>query len=201
MTKMHTRMYGWKYVWMEFADEFEATVDDPNPDSSQVPMILTVPIAQGSSSLVYTMHPSKSAGNELTTVEMAYSPTDDFKFAIHPQKWTDGFGKLLGMQDIIVGHDEFDKAFVIKGSDEERVKELFSDAAIRQILIDEPTTQLWAHCENSESAPSSKALRGNSRTVILRVKGAVDDFERLKAFYNLMQKLLKSLSKIGAAQA
>lgn len=200
MAKMHSRIYGWKYVWMEFADEFEATVDDPNPDSSHTEMSLLVPIADSQWSLVYTMHPSKQAGSEHTTIEAAYTPADDFKFAIHPEKWTDGFSKMLGMQDIIIGHDEFDKSFIIKGNDEQRVKDLLSDAALRRLILDEPTTQLWAHCENTEKAPAAKALRGAAnRSCIMRVKGAVDDFERLKAFYNLKHRLLKSLQRIGAA--
>lgn len=200
MTKLHSRMYGWKYVWMEFADEYKASVDDPDPDSSHTEMSLVVPISDSAWSLVYTMHPSKQAGNEHTTIETCYTPADDFKFAIHPEKWTDGFQKMLGMQDIIIGHEEFDKSFIIKGNDEQRVKDLFSDAALRRLILDEPTTQLWAHVENSEKAPAAKALRGASnRSAIMRVKGAVDDFERLKSFYNLKYRLLKSLQRIGAA--
>jgi len=192
-------MYGWKYVWMEFADEFKATVEDSNPDSSHTEMSIIVPVSETSWNLIYTMHPAKQGGQEHTTVESAYSPSDDFKFAIHPEKWTDGFSKLLGMQDIVIGHDEFDKQFIIKGSDEQRVKDLFQDAALRRLLLDEPTMQLWAHCDHSESAPTSKALRGAGRSAIMRVKGAVDDFERLKAFYNLKHRLLKALQRIGAA--
>ncbi len=198
-TKMHSRMYGWKYVWLEFADEFEATVDDPNPDSSHTEMSMVVPLTDNSTSLIYTMHPAKQGGHHCTTVETSYTGIGDFKFAIHPEKWTDGFGKLLGMQDIVVGHPEFDKAFIIKGSDEQRIKQLFQDSAVRQFLMDEPTMQFWAHCENADSAPTSRALRGEQNRLSMRVQGAVDDFERLKAFYNLKRRVLQALVKIGAA--
>lgn len=199
VTKMHSRIYGWKYVWMEFADEFKADVDDPNPDSSHTEMSIIVPVADSSWSLTYTMHPGKQGQQDHTTVETHYNPLGDFKFTMYPEKWTDGLAKMLGMQDIVVGHEEFDKLFIIKGNDEARIIELFQDEKLRRQLIDEPAMQVWAHCENADVAPTSKALRGNQNRLAMRVQGAVDDFERLKSFYKLKHQMLSSLLRVGVA--
>lgn len=200
MSKMHSRIYGWKHVWMEFAEEYKADIDDPNPDSSHTEMSVIVPVKDSSWSLTYTFHPGKQGGRDFTTVETHYNPLGDFKFTLYPEKWTDGFAKALGMQDIVVGHPEFDKLFIIKGNDEARIIELFQDATLRQRLMDEPAMQVWAHTEHTDVSPSPKAMRaGNQNRLAMRVQGAVDDFERLKSFYHLKHNMLRNMMKIGAA--
>jgi len=200
--KIHSRIYGWKHVWLEFADEFEATVDDKQPDSSHSELSLIVPISGTNWDLVYTMHPKKATTPDFTTVETQYKALGNFKFAIHPEKFIDGFNKLLGMQDIVIGHEHFDKHFIVKGNDEELIKQLFGDAIIRGLILDEPKMQLWSQCENTDSAPSSRVLSNSGfATISARLEGAVDDFERLKTFYKLNHKLLQAMCRLGVAEA
>lgn len=202
MAKLHSRMYGWKYVWNTFADEHKGEVDDPNPDSSHEPMSMHIPLAETPWLLTYTMSPGGKTKSDHTRVDVSYKPLDDkFSFAIHPEHFHHGFGKLLGMQDIVIGHDDFDKAFIIKGSDEGIVKNLFEDAALRRLILDEPSIQLWAHCENTDSSPSSRALREEYNILSLRIKGAIDDFERLKTIQKLMHRILASLCRVEVAVA
>jgi hypothetical protein len=198
--KLHTRMYGWKYVWKEFAEEFGATVDDPNPDSSSAGMSMIVPITKTPWALIYTMDPGiKGANGGHTSIEVNYAPRGDFKFAIHPQKKIDDISKLLGMQDIIIGDKSFDPLFIVKGNDVGKVRDLFSVDQIRAHIIDEPTVQIWTHSDKMESKLSPKVVAGQPHILSLRVPGAVDDFERLKRFYELMGMLLITMCKIEAA--
>lgn len=44
--------------------------------------------------------------------------------------------KYMGLQDIIIGDYEFDKAFLIKGNQSESVKWIFSDHAIQQKMME-----------------------------------------------------------------
>ncbi len=202
MSKLHSRMYGWKYVWNTFAEEHQGEIDDPNPDSSHEPMSIHVPLPETPWTLSFTMNPGGKTKSDHTQVDVSYTPLDQaFKFAIHPEQFHHGLSKLLGMQDIVVGHEDFDKAFIIKGSDESIVKNLFEDAALRRLLLEEPSVQLWAHCENTDSSPSSRALRPDCNTLSLRLKGAVDDFERLKTIQKLMHRILASLCRVEVAAA
>src|SRR5690606_36053496 len=114
--------------------------------------------------------------------------------------WLNGFGKLMGMQDIVVGHDELDKAFIVKGSDEQKTKTLYQDSELRELLLLEPGIQIWADCENTDASPSSRVLRDDSNVVSLRVKGAIDDFERMKAVYEIKRRLLEGLCRIAVAK-
>jgi len=202
--KLHSRIFGWKQVWFEFSEEFNAQIDDPNPDSSTSKLTMSMPIDGTDWELLYTMVPGddKLKSEQHTTVETNIIGTDDFKFALYPESWYHGLHKLLGVQDIVVGHEDFDKAFMIKGSDEAKVKALFDDAVLRKLFLDEPQMQYWVSVEHQESMPTRKSLReGQSKLLSLRVKGAVDDFERLKTFYKLKHRILAQLTRLGVCQA
>ena len=124
-------MYGWKHVWLEFADEFQGTVNDPNPDSSHTGMSIMVPIKNTPLVLVFTSDPDKKGNNGNTLVEANFSGDGSFKFALHPQKHLGAFTKLFGMQDIIIGNKDFDPRFVIKGSDVSKVRDLWLTVRFR----------------------------------------------------------------------
>ena len=51
-------------------------------------------------------------------------------------------GPLLGMQDIQVGHPEFDATFVIKGNNEAAVQQLCGSERLRALVIAQPKFQL-----------------------------------------------------------
>ena len=63
----------------------------------------------------------------------------------------------------------------------------------------EPTLQFWAQCDNTESVPCSKALRPNQNMLSMRLKGAVDDFERLKTIHSIIHRTLGNLCKLRIA--
>ncbi len=202
--KLHSRIFGWKQVWFEFSEEFNAQIDDPNPDSSTSKLTMSMPVDGTDWELLYTMVPGddKLKSDQHTTVETSIIGTDDFKFALYPESWYHGLTKLLGVQDIVVGHEDFDKAFMIKGSDEAKVKALFDDAVLRKLFLEEPQMQYWVSVEHQEAMPTRKALReGQNKLLSLRVKGAVDDFERLKTFYKLKHRILAQLTRLGVCQA
>jgi hypothetical protein len=191
--KLHTRMYGWKHVWMEFAEEFQASVNDPNPDSSQTGMNIMVPVKNSAWVLVYAAEPAKGGNHGHTTVETSYSGSGTFKFAVHPQKRLDALSKLLGMQDIIIGDKNFDPRFVVKGNNVDRVRALFINDEIRALMVEEPTIEISVHPNDIDLNPSPKLLAGQQCLLSLKIPGIVDDFERLKSLYRLVELLLTSL--------
>ena len=201
MAKLHSRVLGWKHVWIEFSDENKGQVDDPNPDSSHDQMSIHVPIKDTPWTVTYTMVPGGKMKSDHSRIDVSYKPLENekFSFAIYPEQFHHGFNKLLGMQDIIIGHDDFDKAFIIKGSDEALVKELFDDSAIRELIMIEPNIQLWAHCNNTDSSPCSKALRPEHNVLSIRLKGAIDDFERMKDIHHIVHRTLGNMCKLRVA--
>ncbi len=57
---------------------------------------------------------------------------------VSSEKWMGRFLKSIGLlnrQDIEIGHAEFDAAFIVKGDDPEKIRRIFSDAALRDELL------------------------------------------------------------------
>ena len=65
-----------------------------------------------------------------------------FRFTIYRKSIFSGLGKLLGMQDVEVGDPEFDEAFIIKGNDETKLRALFANERIRQLIEMQPRIYL-----------------------------------------------------------
>jgi hypothetical protein len=59
---------------------------------------------------------------------------EGLRFSIYPRTLFGSIGRLLGVQDIEVGDAEFDSEYLIKGSDEEKVKALLASERIRQLM-------------------------------------------------------------------
>jgi hypothetical protein len=82
------------------------------------------------------------AESRTTRIRAPYVNPDGFRFKIFRRSVLSDLGKLLGLQDIAVGDPDFDEALVIKGNDEERVRDLFANPKIRQLIQAEPEVRL-----------------------------------------------------------
>ena len=66
-----------------------------------------------------------------TRMRAPYVNPEGFRFTIYRKGFFSDLGKLLGMQDIEVGDPDFDEAFIIKGNDEFKVRDLLANPHIR----------------------------------------------------------------------
>lgn len=88
-----------------------------------------------------------------------------FKMKVYPEGLLSRFGRMLGMQDIQVGAEDFDRAFIIQGSDEQRVQS-FLDAATRGELVAVSRLGQGGHVE----------LSASGKELVLRLHGWVDEY-------------------------
>ncbi len=140
-----------------------------------------------------------SSGDSSTTYTRMRAPyvnPDGFRFTIYRKSLFSGLGKILGMQDIEVGDPEFDEAFIIKGNDEDRVRVLFSDPKIRQMIEDQP--QIRLEVKDSEGWFGPK-FPEDVDELHFQVIGVIKDVERLKALFDLFASVLDQLCWIGSA--
>ncbi|WP_196888477.1 hypothetical protein [Aureivirga sp. CE67] len=79
---------------------------------------------------------SKDHCQSYTRLKVFISSLSNFKFDVHKEDFTATIGKFFGMQDVIVGDTAFDKKFVIRGNNEDKIKELFSNETLRNNLFD-----------------------------------------------------------------
>jgi len=90
----------------------------------------TYTVSTGKTSVVYTR------------MRVPYISTDGFFFKIHHKNFFSGIGKLLRLQDVKTGDEEFDEAYIIKSNDEVRVRNFFARESIRYVIEQQPSISL-----------------------------------------------------------
>ena len=86
------------------------------------------------------IHPDSGdeKGKPVTSLSAQLPEDTGFRFSIEKQGLKHQIGKLFGMQDVIIGHSEFDKKFLIKSNDAAKVKEVLSDPNVSDTLLKHP---------------------------------------------------------------
>jgi hypothetical protein len=121
-------------------------------------------------------------GFSTTQLKSAIKMNNDFRFAIHKKNILDDVGKFFGMQDVIIGYKEFDDAFIIKTTDEKRVKEIFADKETRETLKSISHFTLSMEENNSEEKLLEMYIEeGITDTVLLK--------KIYQAFYSVLLQI------------
>lgn len=131
-----------------------------------------------------------------TRMRAPYVNKDGFRFTIYRRGLFSELGKLLGMQDVEIGEPEFDDAFIIKGNDEDKLRKLFANTRIRQLLERQPRIHLSVR--DDEGWFKAKFPEGVDE-LYFREIGIIKDIDRLKGLYELFAEVLNHLCKIGSA--
>ncbi len=120
-------------------------------------------------------------GWELTWFKAVLNTNGDFKFAVHDEHFADEIGKFFGMQDVETGYPELDKHIVIKTSDEQKIKSIFTDADIRQLFTELESFDCGVHEHNERYY------------LELNIEEGITDAAELKKIYHAFYKLLGAL--------
>lgn len=78
-----------------------------------------------------------------------------FRFSIYRRGLLSGIATMLGMQDVIVGHEAFDRDFIVQGNEDGKLRALLADERLREIIAAEPHGQLCVQ-------PADKHLFGDA---------------------------------------
>ncbi|MGZ4056476.1 MAG: DUF3137 domain-containing protein [Bacteroidia bacterium] len=190
---------GEKYepIWKQFAEEIGASyVDGHYGDSDSV-------VANPENwKITFDIHTSYATSGsrtyeaDYTRIRAPFKSPDNLKFVIYRTQLFSAIGKLFGAQDIVIGHPDFDKAFIIKGNDEYKIQVLFSNNKVRELI----TAQKEIHLEiiDTEGTFEEKIPEGICELYFL-IDGIIKNVEQLKSLYNLYVELLNQLESIGSA--
>lgn len=131
-----------------------------------------------------------------TRMRAPYVYTDGIRFKIYRSGIFSGIGTALGMQDIEIGFPEFDKDFVIKGENEQKIKELLKNTRIRELI----SLQKYFHLEvkDDEGWFGAKFPDGVDELNFC-VPVVIKDLEQLKGLFELFAEVLNQLCIIGSA--
>jgi hypothetical protein len=131
-----------------------------------------------------------------TRMRAPYVNKDGFWFKIYRAGFFSDVGALLGMKDIEVGFPEFDRDFVIKGNQEDKVKALFTNTNIRKLIELQPKFHL--EVKNDEGYFGAEFPEGVDE-LYFRVTGVMRDIGLLKSLFDLFGEILDYLCVIGSA--
>jgi hypothetical protein len=142
--------------------------------------------------------------DERTTTQL-YAPyvnPEAFRFTIARTGFLRNLGKKLGLlKDIDVGFPEFDEAFIINGKDEGRVRTLFADPKLRELVQAQPKFSMkvcdkpWPFAIGAEPY-----FPENVDMLVFDVHEAITDVGRLRATLDAFVAVLERLCLIGAAR-
>lgn len=131
-----------------------------------------------------------------TRMRAPYVSPDGFRFTICRKGFWSALGKMLGMQDIEVGDPDFDDAFIVKGSNECKVVELFADSNLRSLIMVQPDIRLTV--KDDEGWFGTRFPQGVDE-LYFQATGVIEDIERLERLFALFAATLERLCQIGAA--
>lgn len=143
----------------------------------------------------YTVSTGKSS-TTYTRMRAPYINPEGFRFKIYNAGIFTDIGKWFGMQDINIGVPHFDDCYVIKGNNEDKVKQLLSNESIRELLEIQPSVHFEVKDDEGMFGPE---FPEGVDELYFQVMGVVKDVERLKNLYNLFIEILNHLCHIGSA--
>jgi hypothetical protein len=133
-----------------------------------------------------------------TRMRAPYVNPDGFTFTIYRKGLFSELGVLLGMQDVTVGYPEFDEAFVIKGNDEQKLRRLFSNQKIRELISAQPDIR-FSVVDDDQKFWFARGFPQGVDELYFQVVGIIKDVDRLKLLYDLFSETLDELCRIGSA--
>jgi hypothetical protein len=131
-----------------------------------------------------------------TRMRAPFPNPSGFRFSIHEASIFSYVGSLLGMQDIQVGHAEFDDRFVIKSNNEPIIQTVCNSSRFRELATAQPKFQLSIQDDDGwfgAKYPPDVDVLG------FTVSGSIRDVERLKGIYDVFAETLNQLSEVGVA--
>jgi hypothetical protein len=131
-----------------------------------------------------------------TRMRAPYVNKDGFRFKIYRKGVFSEIGKMFGSQDVEIGFPEFDEDFIIKGNDEQKLRSLFANNKIRELIALQP--DICLEVKDDEGWFATSFPEGVDE-LYFSVSGVIKDIELLKALFDLYGEVLNQMCLMGSA--
>jgi hypothetical protein len=155
-----------------------------------------VQVSHGEWTITLDTYFSAASKSTYTRLRAPYINPDGFRFTIYRRGLFSDLAKRLGMQDVSVGHARFDEDFIIKGTDEGRLRALFGSAELRRLLAAQPRVHFTVEDDDGQFRSNYPA---DTDALVFHVGGVLKDIERLEQLFSLFAETLDQLCRIGSA--
>ena len=130
-----------------------------------------------------------------TRLRAPYFNPEGFRFEIYREGATSEIEKVMGAQDIEIGHPRFDRDFMIKGNRPGRVRRLFDNEKIRRLIEAQPRIRLSV---KGHDGWFGKFPAGVDE-LHFQSEGEIKDLARLRSLFDLFAEVLQQLCHDGKA--
>jgi hypothetical protein len=126
-----------------------------------------------------------------------------FRFTVYRKGIFTELGKSLGMQDVEVGHPDFDRDFVIQGTDDTMLRQIFGNARIRELIAAQPRVHFEVKDARGMFGRDLFADKPPEALDVLEflVDGTVKEKEQLRLLFDLLAETLDELCRMGTASS
>lgn len=126
-----------------------------------------------------------------------YVNEDGFHFRIHREGFLHKlFGRFFNTRKVTIGDPDFDQQFIVEGNNEPKIRALFANPRIRQLIRSQPSIDLEAR-HDMDGIRSN--LPDGVDQLYFQESGIIGDVERLRSLYTLFTEILINLCSIGSA--
>ncbi|MDQ7007333.1 MAG: DUF3137 domain-containing protein [Acidobacteriota bacterium] len=136
------------------------------------------------------------ASRLVTRLRAAYINKDGFRFRLRRSDWLSDLAVMLGTQDIQLGDEAFDEAFVISANNEEKARFLLADPALRQALLESPADLVEVRDDEGDFGP---AFPEEVDELYLHSRRRITVCSELEQLYGVFAELLNRLCHAGSA--
>jgi hypothetical protein len=130
---------------------------------------------------------------QATRLRAPFVNPDGFRFTVYRKQIFSELGKILGMQDVNVGQPDFDRDFIIQGTDEAKLRRLFANARIRELIAAQPQIHFTV-----KEAPGlftrdlfAEVPPENVNALEFLIIGVLKEKERLRLLFDLFEELCR----------
>lgn len=141
---------------------------------------------------------SQTQQQTFTRVVTPFYSLENFKFEIFRKDLISSIAKLFGTKDIKIGIPEFDKAFVIKASDEVKMRLILSNSELRTLIEGYDEINLFI---SDQKDIWDEKLPKNEFELSLLVTQSINNLMTLQNTANLFKVFLSEFAKVSSAKS
>lgn len=131
-----------------------------------------------------------------TRLRAPYINRDGFRFHISPESLIGRFGKLLGLQDVQVGDEAFDRAFLVRATDDDTARRFLSNPELRAAMLDLGRISL---CVKDDEGWFGTDFPEGVDELYLEAPRLVTTRDELRRHFDVFALCLHQLCHIGSA--
>jgi hypothetical protein len=132
-----------------------------------------------------------------TRMRAPYVNADGFRFCVFRKHLFSGLAEMMGLPDINVGQPDFDEQFIIRGNHEGKLRQLFANKTIRDMIMAHPRIRF--EVRGDEGFFSRYKFPEGVDELRFTAGGIIKDIDRLKELYCLFAQTLHELCRMGSA--